>query len=163
EYALLFLHRISAIVLHKGLAVFRQAMVLRVPEAERKRQYTRDDYAPLHEHQDQRTVQVHVMHEFAKLSARDATAGLRLLDDYFRLPAKRFEAVHFPDRAAELQRATSSESWQRIVLGVSKEQRQIVEAPPNRSLLVLAGPGSGKTRVVVHRCAFLLRVLRVPA
>ena len=163
EYALLFLHRVGAIVLHKGLAVFRQAMALRVPERAAGRKFTREDFRPLAEHQDQRTTQIHVMHEFAQRMAQDPAAGLRLLDDYFRLPAERFLDACFGARRGELARATGTASWQRIVAGLSKDQRRIVEADEDESMLVLAGPGSGKTRVVVHRCAWLLRVARVPA
>ncbi|MCA8955008.1 MAG: RecQ family ATP-dependent DNA helicase [Planctomycetes bacterium] len=163
EYALLFLHRIGAVVLHKGFAVFRQAMILRVPESPGRRNYTRDDYLPLAEHQNERTVQIHTMHEFAQRMERSPADGLRLLDDYFRLPRDVFLDRHFKKRRAELERATSAESWRRIVKGLSAEQREVVTANENESLLVLAGPGSGKTRVVVHRCAYLLRVKRVPA
>ncbi|MBX3462860.1 MAG: RecQ family ATP-dependent DNA helicase [Planctomycetes bacterium] len=163
EYALLFLHRTGAIVLHKGLAVFRQAMVLRVPQESAPRPYSRDDFQPLAEHQDERTVQIHAMHEFARRMTSTPAAGLQLLDDYFRLPREQFFARYFARRRAELERATSAESWRRIVADLSPTQRRIVEAGEHESLLVLAGPGSGKTRVVVHRCAYLLRVKRVPA
>ncbi len=163
EHVLLFLHRTEVLVLHKGLAVFRQAMTIRLPGEKRTSRYTQEDFAPMAEHQHERTRQVHVMAEFAARLQRSPTDGLAFLDDYFRLSNREFLDRHFRRRIGELDRATGSASWQAIVGDLTDDQRRIVTAAEDRSMLVLAGPGSGKTRVVVHRCAWLLRVKRVPA
>lgn len=44
-----------------------------------------------------------------------------------------------------------------IIDSLNDAQREAVSAPP-RSMLVLAGAGSGKTRVLVHRIAWLIKI-----
>ncbi len=47
-----------------------------------------------------------------------------------------------------------------ILNELNKPQRDAVSAPPH-SLLVLAGAGSGKTRVLVHRIAWLIQIEKI--
>ncbi|MFN2332772.1 MAG: UvrD-helicase domain-containing protein, partial [Halomonas sp.] len=54
------------------------------------------------------------------------------------------------------------QSWAEIVEGLGNTtQEQIVRDDREQTnVLVLAGPGSGKTRVLVHRIAYLVRIRR---
>ncbi|MFO7936083.1 MAG: RecQ family ATP-dependent DNA helicase [Kiritimatiellia bacterium] len=162
ERALLFLHEQSVIILQQGLAIFRSAMTIRVlPEAKGQR-YTKHHYQALQYHYHERVFQVHVMSEYAKYGMEKIQQALNLIVAYFQMGRYQFIENFFPNRQEDLERATTAASYQRIVedLG-NRDQMRIVCSPLNRNILILAGPGSGKTRAVVHRCAYLLRVARV--
>lgn len=162
ERALMFLHEQRVIVLQQGLAIFRSAMTLRIQPEAHGEKYKASDYQPLDHHYKERILQVHVMSEYARLGLQGIQAALELVLAYFTLAKTEFLRRYFNARPDLLQYATTASSFNKIVTELANPaQIRVVTAPAGRNMLILAGPGSGKTKVVVHRCAYLLRVERV--
>ena len=89
-------------------------------------------------------------------------AAMGLVASYFNEEKRDFVKRFFPGKEKFLERATSEQSYYRIVDDLkNSNQEKIVSATTEKNILVLAGPGAGKTRVVAHRVAFLLRVKRL--
>ena len=163
QRALLFLDAQKCIELQNGMAVFKQAMELHVPP-DNKERYQKANYRQLDDHYHQKVVQVHVMYEYARLGLEGVNAAMDLVQDYFADLNETFLSKYFAKRKAFLARATSQESWNKIVTSLNnKNQEAIVHAKSDENQLVLAGPGAGKTKVIIHRIAYLMRVEQVPS
>lgn len=163
ERALNFLHEQNIITLQHGLGVFRAAMNIQVLPEAKARRYNKSDYEPLAQHYSERAFQIHVINEYAQIALEKIQHALNYVGFYFEQDKAAFVKRYFADRKEILERATSQQSFQKIIGALNSEQSALVINHDDSNLLILAGAGSGKTRVVVHRCAYLLRVKRVPA
>ncbi|WP_034346431.1 RecQ family ATP-dependent DNA helicase [Deinococcus misasensis] len=138
---------------------FEQGSVFHLKAGTRPR-YNAVAYRPLEQHYENRARRLHAMREILKQP--DEAERTRLITSYFTEDLQVFCERHlpYPETAGTLQ---IPEFQHKILSNLSDTQRQIVLDSTSRALLVLAGPGSGKTRTIVHRVANLVALRGVPA
>ena len=111
----------------------------------------------LNEFYKQKIQQIHIVGEYANLMVRDYDAALQYVQDYFQMDYQRFISKYFKgNRETEIERNVTPSRYKQLFGMLSKRQKEIIDDHESRCIVVAAGPGSGKTRVLVHKLASLL-------
>ncbi|MGN0317427.1 MAG: RecQ family ATP-dependent DNA helicase [Lachnospira sp.] len=157
EDALLYLSKIDAIKLEGGFLVSYNSLEIRRLERDNKIRYKVDDYKQLNEHYQQKIQQIHIVGEFANMMVKDYNQALKFVSDYFQMDYKAFIRKYFKEeRLQDIQRNITPAKYKKLFDQLSEQQRQIINDDKSQYIVVAAGPGSGKTRVLVHKLASLL-------
>lgn len=158
EDALLYMSKIGALKLEGGFLVLYNAMEIKRLIRDNRIKYKVEDYRLLDEFYKQKIRQIHIVGEYANLMVRDYNAALQFVQDYFHMDFKKFVSKYFKgERAREIERNITPDRYNQLFGDLSDIQEEIIN-DTSKYIVVAAGPGSGKTRVLVHKLASLYQL-----
>lgn len=158
EDALFYLSRIEAIKIEGGFLVVYNCLTIERTEQDNKKRYTKDDYQKLNEFYESKVQQIHIVGEYAQRMINDYKDALQFVEDYFQLNYSSFLNKYFKgsERQNEIKRNITPAKFRQLFGELSPIQLRIIKDNETQHIIVAAGPGSGKTKVLVHKLASLL-------
>jgi len=158
EDALFFLSRIESLKIEGGFLVVHNKLTIDRLEKSNRIQYKDVDYQKLAQFYQQKIQQIHIVGEYAKKMIKNYNEALIFVDDYFSLNYSTFLNKYFPgSREDEIKQNLTPEKFKKLFGSLSVNQLAIIK-DQDRNIVVAAGPGSGKTRVLVHKLASLILI-----
>ena len=157
DRALLFMHRIGVLKLAEGRFIYYSPMqIYKSDKFERKRKYTQIEYNKrLKAYYTRKVEAVHIVGEYARRMMNNHSEAANFLKDYFTLSYNRFKR-RYRLLKEDISRPMTKARYEKIFGSLSDAQKRIIEEREHRAIMVLAGPGSGKTSVLVHKIASLI-------
>lgn len=157
EDTLFYLSRIEAIKIEGGFLVVYNRLTIDRVEQDNKRRYKNEDYQKLNQFYENKVQQIHIVGEYAKKMIDDYKGALQFVEDYFQLNYSSFLNKYFKgSRQNEIKRNLTPAKFRQLFGELSPTQLKIINDNETKHIAVAAGPGSGKTRVLVHKLASLL-------
>ena len=156
EDALFYLSRIEALKIEGGFLVLYNPMDIERVEQNTRKQYRAEHYRKLEEYYQNKVHQVHIVGEYARRMINNYRDALQFADDYFRLNYSSFLNKYFKGRQNEISRNITPAKFAQLFGTLSPTQLKIINDNKSQHIVVAAGPGSGKTRILVHKLASLL-------
>jgi ATP-dependent DNA helicase RecQ len=157
EEALFFLSRIEALRIEGGFLVIYNKMNINRVEDNLRLQYKQEDYDSLKRHYEHKIQQIHIVGEYAKKMLSDYKGALTFVNDYFQLNFSSFINKYFPgSRKDEIIKSITPAQFKILFDELSLRQMKIIKDNETQYIVVAAGPGSGKTRLLVHKLASII-------
>lgn len=157
EDTLFYLSRIEAIKIEGGFLVVYNKLTVERLEQDNKRRYRAEDYEKLKQYYESKIQQIHIVGEYAKKMLEDYREALQFVEDYFQLNYSSFIGKYFrAGRDKEITRNITPAKFNKLFGELSPTQLKIIKDQDSKYIVVAAGPGSGKTKVLVHKLASLM-------
>jgi ATP-dependent DNA helicase RecQ len=157
EDSLFYLSRVESLKIEGGFLVVYNRLTIDRLEKNNRIQYKESDYEKLKSFYQQKVQQIHIVGEYAKKMIRNYKEALQFVEDYFSLNYVSFLNKYFPgSRQDEIKRTLTPEKFIKLFGELSLSQFEIIKDASSQYIVVAAGPGSGKTKVLVHKLASLL-------
>lgn len=156
EDTLFYLSRIDAIKIEGGFLVVHNKLTIERVEQDNYKKYTKEDYRKLNQFYENKVQQIHIVGEYAKKMIGDYKDAFQFVEDYFQLNYASFLKKYFPgSKIDNLKLKVTPKKFKQLFGELSPTQLKIINDSEPK-IVVAAGPGSGKTRVLVHKLASLL-------
>lgn len=157
EDRIFYLQTIGAIQIEGGFFVVYQRLDITKKELNPRKQYTKEDYLTLKNFYENRKQQIHIVGEFANIMHENKTKALAYVDDYFIMDYQDFVKKYFPgNQKDKLNLNMSLNRYNELFGKLTDEQLAVINDKDNETIAVAAGPGSGKTKLLVHKLAAIL-------
>ncbi len=157
EDTLFYLSRIEAIKIEGGFLVVYNRITIERTEPDNKRRYKAEDYQKLGQFYENKVQQIHIVGEYAQKMIENYRDALQFVDDYFQLNYFSFLNKYFKGaRQKEIKRTLTPTKFRALFGELSPAQLSVINDADSKYIVVAAGPGSGKTKVLVHKLASLL-------
>lgn len=156
EEALLFLAKTGILNMEGGFMVlYNKLQIERLKDG--KYRYKKEDYRNLDEFYKQRIQQIHIIGKYANMMVSDRKRAVEYVHDYFVMEFKSFIKKYFDAKEEErIGRNVSERKYNELFGGLTQTQSAIINDNESRFIVVPAGPGSGKTYVLVRKLASLI-------
>ncbi len=159
EEALLYLSKTNLFRIEGGFLVIYNAMEIKRLEMDNKKRYKAEDYRRLKEFYESRTQQIHIVGEYANMMVRDYNAALAYVNDYFGMDYQLFLKKYFKGaRESEIRRNITPTMYHKLFEELSGTQAEVINNDHSGVIVVAAGPGSGKTKLLVHKLGSLMQL-----
>jgi len=155
EDALYYLLKIGAMKIEGGFLVIYNAMRIERLEKNNKAQYNKEHYEKLEEYYKNKRQQIHIVGEYANRLIEDYNSAMDFVNDYFVMDYNMFLVKYFRGRRDEISENITPKKFKQLFGELSPKQLGIIKDQSSRYIVVAAGPGSGKTKLLVHKLASL--------
>jgi ATP-dependent DNA helicase RecQ len=163
HHSLVYLHELikDSFNLRRGRLIYYQAFKIDKTEGINKRlpYGKREHYnQSLKPYYERKIESIHIQIAFIERLIKDGWhKTVEFVQDYFSMEYNKFKKKYnFNDK--EIQLPITQERFKEIIYDLNDEQKKIFEDKKSSAIMVLAGPGSGKTKTLVHKIASLVTI-----